>query len=103
MSNTIEYEFTESGQREFISGEIWAFRVQVSKLGTTVTGTPTIAITDADGAAVSGWFSDSCTVSGGYITTPLITMGVAGWYSWTLTAVVDGNTQKRRALFRVDE
>jgi hypothetical protein len=103
MSNTIEYEFTESGRREFLSGEIWAFRVQTSKLGTTVSGTPTIEITDADGAAVAGWFSGNCTVSGGYITTPTITMGDAGWYSWTLTAVVDGNTQRRRALFRVDE
>lgn len=103
MSNTIEYEFTESGQREFVTGEIWAFRVQVSKLGTTVTGTPTIAIAEADGAAVAGWFSGSCTVAGGYITTPLITMGDAGWYTWTLTAVVDGNTQKRRGAFRVDE
>jgi hypothetical protein len=100
--NVIEYEFAESGQREFVSGEIWAFRVAASRLGTTVSS-PSMVITDADGAAVSGWFSGSPTVAGGYVTTPLITMGAAGWYTWTLTCTVDGNTQKRRALFKVDE
>jgi hypothetical protein len=102
MTNTLDYEFAESGKREFVVNEVYAFTVPIANLGTSVSS-PSMALTKQDGSAVTGtWFSGSPTVGATEITTPLVTMLAAGWYVWTLTCTADGNTVKTRGTFRVD-
>ena len=101
MANTLDYEFEESGKKEFVVNEVYAWTVPIANLGATVTS-PTMAIVDTAGTAVVGWFSGSPSVGSTAITTPLVTMLAAGWFTWTLTCTVDGNTVKTRGMFRVD-
>jgi len=101
MANQLDYEFEESGKKEFIVNEVYAFTIPIANLGASVSA-PSMTIVDAAGTAVTGWFTGSPSVGATAITTPAVTMLASGWYTLTLTCTADGNTVKTRGRFRVD-
>jgi hypothetical protein len=100
MTAPIEYEFKESGRREFLVNEVWPFTVATSSLGTTVTN-PSIAIVNSAGTAVTAtWCAAGASISGENVLAT-VSMLAAGAYAWTLTVTADGATKKYRGAFEV--
>jgi hypothetical protein len=100
MTAPIEYEFRESGRREFLVNEVWQFTVATSSLGTSVSS-PSIAIASTAGTVVTAtWCAAGASISGANAVAT-VSMLAAGTYTWTLTVTADGNTKKFRGTFEV--
>jgi hypothetical protein len=100
MTAPIEYEFKESGRREFLLNEVWPFTVATASLGTSVTS-PSIVITNSAGTAVTAtWCAAGASISGANVLA-IVSMLAAGTVTWTLTVTADGATKKFRGTFEV--